>query len=393
MQSPISKLKIIAICLPLAMFASSRASAAVGEAKPEPSSNAALKYWQAFALLPTLNRSQEKIVQEWSKIPLDSAALQLIEQSQGSREYLLRGAKLDRCDWSLDYDDGIFLRLPYLSKSRLLARLAALHARHEFSQGHWESGWEDVSAIQILARQVEAEPILIAQMVGYAIEATAIDAAAPYLPEFKSILSQNASTALTSLPAEPTIPQLLLKQKQMGPLWLLERLKAAERRQPGAWQTAWKETVDTAPRGNEGEARANRDAIQSVKSFAQATKWLDELLPLYDELIKLSALPWREFDAQYPEYVKRAKSANPLAEVFYPSLDNFRDWQRRHQAQTALFQAALAIVQGGSNKLGDLKDPFGDGPFEYRALDKGFELKSKLLFKGQPVTLTVGMAK
>ena len=183
-----SRLKMIALCLSLALFLPSRASAAVGDATPESGSNAALKYWQAFAVLPTLNPSQEKIVQEWSKVPLDAAALQLIEQSQGSREYLLRGAKLDRCDWSLDYDDGIFLRLPYLSKSLLLARLAALHARHEFSQGHWESGWADVSAIQKLARQVEAEPIMIVQLVSYAIEATAIDAAAPYLPELKSAL-------------------------------------------------------------------------------------------------------------------------------------------------------------------------------------------------------------
>ena len=59
----------------------------------------------------------------------------------------------------------------------------------------------------------------------------------------------------------------------------------------------------------------------------------------------------------------------------------------------ALFKAAIAVVQGGPDKLKDIKDPFGDGPFEYRALDKGFELKSKLLFKGQPVTLTVGKGK
>jgi hypothetical protein len=393
MPSPSSKLKTIALCLSVALFLSGRASAVVGDVKPESDSNAALKYWQAFALLPTLNPSQEKLVQEWSKVPLDAAALQLIEQSQGSREYLLRGAKLDRCNWSLDYDDGFFLRLPYLSKSLLLARLAALHARHEFSQGHWESGWADVSAIQKLARQVEAEPIMIVQLVSYAIEATAFDAAAPYLPELKSALPQNAPTALASLPAEPTIPQLLLKEKQVGPLWLLERLKAAEQRQPGAWQTVWKETFDAALGGNEGEAAADRDAIKSVKSFAQATKWLDELLPLYDELIKLAALPWHEFDARYPDFVKQAKLTNPLAAVFYPNLDKFLDSQRRHQARTALFQAAISIVQGGPDKVGDIKDPFGNGPFEYRALDKGFELKSKLLVKGQRLTLTVGTAK
>jgi hypothetical protein len=192
---------------------------------------------------------------------------------------------------------------------------------------------------------------------------------------------------------------LLLKEKQVGPVWLLDRLKAAERRQAGSWRAVWEKTFLAAYAGGEAEAgdnqeaARNREAIRSVKSLEQATKWFDDLLPLYDELIKLSALPWREFDARYPEFVKKAKATNPLAEAFYPNLDKFLDSQRRHQTQLALFQAALSMVQGGPGKLSDTKDPYGEGPFEYRALDKGFELKSKLLVKGQPLTLTVGAAK
>ena len=53
----------------------------------------------------------------------------------------------------------------------------------------------------------------------------------------------------------------------------------------------------------------------------------------------------------------------------------------------------IAVAESGPNKLEEIKDPFGSGPFEYRPLEKGFELKSKLLFEGQPVTLTVGQRK
>ena len=53
----------------------------------------------------------------------------------------------------------------------------------------------------------------------------------------------------------------------------------------------------------------------------------------------------------------------------------------------------IGAVKGGPGKLKDIEDPFGNGPFEFRALDKGFELKSKLLYKGQPVMLTVGRGK
>ena len=44
-------------------------------------------------------------------------------------------------------------------------------------------------------------------------------------------------------------------------------------------------------------------------------------------------------------------------------------------------------------KLKQIKDPYGDGPFEYQALERGFELKSKLLFEGQPVSLVAGQGK
>ncbi len=64
--------------------------------------------------------------------------------------------------------------------------------------------------------------------------------------------------------------------------------------------------------------------------------------------------------------------------------------RRRADARLALLKAAIAVVQHGPDAMKETKDPFGDGPFEYKATDGGFELKSKLLFRDQPVTLAVG---
>ena len=50
------------------------------------------------------------------------------------------------------------LHLPHCPKSRTLAHLAALHARHEFEQGHWKEGWEDVTDLLKLGRHVEMGP-------------------------------------------------------------------------------------------------------------------------------------------------------------------------------------------------------------------------------------------
>jgi hypothetical protein len=62
----------------------------------------------------------------------------------------------------------------------------------------------------------------------------------------------------------------------------------------------------------------------------------------------------------------------------------------RNQVRMAMLLAGIAVAEGGPEKLEDIKDPFGTGPFEYRALEHGFELKSKLIVEDQPVTLRIG---
>jgi hypothetical protein len=383
-------LYLAALFMAVALSSPPRAAAQAPEAKPDLGGNAALKYWQAFALLPTLDKDQHKLLEQWNKAPIDAAALKLIVRSSGSRLYLHRAAKIQRCDWNLNYEDGLLLVLPHVGKARNLASLTALHARHELEQGHGKAGAEDVTALLNLARHLEMDPPMIIQhLVGYAIEAVAIETAAPYLPELKSVLPEAATAALHGLPAGATSRQMVLKEKQIGGQWLIRELKEAERRKQGSWEDLWKNVLFAPGEGD----RVDRELVKSAKTFEQAVKMLEDLLPMYDELSDVAALPWKEFDAKYPEFIKKAKAANPLAGHVLPAMDRVADAQRRTKTRRALFTAALAVVQDGQDKLKDIKDPYGDGPFEYRALDKGFELRSRLIFRGQPVILTVGKSK
>ena len=266
----------IYLFLPLSLFTPNPAAAQTPDAKPDLGANAAMKYWQAFALLPTLDRDQEKLLQEWSKVPLDAAALKLIDGSQMSLVYLHRGAKLRRCDWSLDYEDGIGLPLTYCPRARVLSRLAALHARHEFEQGHWQAGWDDVLALFKLGRDVEMCPQLVGTMVGYAIETTAIEAASPYLLGLKSVVTKPATAVLDALPVAPTLQQMILNEKQMGLVWLIRKLEEAERHKEGSWRDTWKQYVDVPEEGGQG---TNRDSEQSVRTFEQAIKMLEAFSP------------------------------------------------------------------------------------------------------------------
>jgi hypothetical protein len=381
MRLPVVAASILCLFLPT----STRAEGPI--AGSDLGSNAALKYWAGFALLPALDQNQERILEEWHKVPFDSVTLKLIEESESSRSYLHRGVKVARCDWSLDYDEGIGLLLPHLSKALTLTRLTALHARHEFEQGHWQAGWDDVTAMLKLARHIESTPIMIANLVGYRIESTSIEAAAPWLPESKGAIVANASAVLESLPAGVTLQQLVMVEKQIGPVWMIRELKQAEQRKAGSWQVVWSSVLSHT--GSESE-NPLRNLERSAKTLEQALRMLEDQLPLSDQLAKISILPWKEFDVQYPEFVTKMTTPNSLAGFLLPNLGKFVAAQRRHDAQVALFKGALAVIQGGPDKLKEIKDPFGDGPFEYRATATGFELKSKLLFKDQPVTLEIG---
>src|SRR5262245_539766 len=110
-----------------------RASAQVPDGRTELAANAALQYWQAFSQLPTLDKEQEKLLGELQTVSIDDPAVnKLLAASQQSLMFLHRGAQLKKCDWGLDYNDGISMLMPQLSKARELGRLATLDARRAF---------------------------------------------------------------------------------------------------------------------------------------------------------------------------------------------------------------------------------------------------------------------
>lgn len=350
---------------------------------PKGDDNAAMKYWQAFGLMPTLTKDQEKILHEWDKTPLDAAARKLIAQGKNSLKYLHRGAKLARCNWSLDYEDGVMLLLPHAGKARTLAQLAALRARSEFEKGDAKAGVADVVATLRLARHVQTDPVLIDQLVGYAIEMIASQVAGQYLPGAKDALA-DLSAGLDGLPPRTTVARSLELENESFVGWMIRELKAREKAKPGSWQTLWKEVLGVSGDGVKSEAAT------SVQSFDEAIKLTEGLIPMYAELGKLSELPPKEFDARYPEFAKKAEAENRLAKEVLPAVDHVMASRRRADVRLMMLKAAIAVVQHGPDAVKETKDPFGDGPFEYKATAGGFELKSKLTIKDQPVTLVVG---
>jgi hypothetical protein len=342
--------------------------------------NAAVQYWQAIAVMPALDEQQEKIIQEWNTVPLDDAAVQLINSSQSSMLYLRRGSKLQHCDWGLDHRDGISMLMPHLAKCRDLARLGRLHVRYKFERGDKQGAREDATAIMALGRHVGQTPVMISTLVRYLIEGAAVDAVAPYVPEIKAPHAQ-AVRMYESLPPSATLSQAILQEKTTMVSSIVQQLRDAERKKPGSWRELWKELLASPDIPPE---------LQKIASLDECLRQLDALLPVYDEMARLVELSKPEFDAKYPAFRQKTNEAHPLAGTVLPAINKILSQQRKHEARVAMLLAAIAVAEGGPDKLKEFKDPFGSGPFEYRALDKGFELKSQLLFEDKPVTLVVG---
>jgi hypothetical protein len=221
---------------------------------------------------------------------------------------------------------------------------------------------------------------MICQLVRFLLEGLVVDLVAPYVPDMKAPHTQ-AVAMFKGLPPAPSVLDTIPAEKKYFMAWMAKKLKEEEQQKPGAGLALWKSFL---------EGVEVPEAIKHAATVDEAVRAIESILPVYDELARLAALPPAEFDAQFPSFKKRTKAANPLAGTLLPSIDQLLAKERRNTVRMEMLLAAVAVAEGGVDKLKDIKDPFGSGPFEYRALEKGFELKSKLLFEGQPVTLTVG---
>jgi hypothetical protein len=375
---------VSSLAIALFVICTATSAADVPDQKSDLAANAALQYWQAFSQLPALDKEQEKYSSEWNSAPLNHpAVVKLLGESRNSLMYLGRGSQLNRCDWGLEYSDGVALLLPHLAKSRDLARLAALDGRRAFERRDFKAGWNNGMAMIALGRHVNRDLTMISLLVGTGIEGMAIDLLAPYVPDIGITHAQALAEFSALPPARPFTESLTMEKKYMAG-WIIKKLRDEDARQPGAWRELWKSLFA-------GTTEENN--FPEVESVAAAVKLVEDILPLYDELARFMAMPQEQFDAQYPAFKQKTKADHKLATLLLPAIDKVREKEIRTQVRRAMLLTAIAVAETGPEKVNQSKDPISGKPFEYHKLEKGFELKSQVAFEGQPITLIVGQPK
>jgi len=350
------------------------------ETKPQP--NAALTYWQGFALMPTLSDTEDRLVAQYKTAPLDEHVKGVVERSGTALTCLHRGAAVARCDWGLNIEDGPGVLLPHLAKGRQLARLACLRARWRFHTKHHRAALDDLAATLTLARHLGRDGMIIGLLVRILVERMAIEVAADHLPGQAPEALRAFRARLAALPPSPTVKEALLEEKEVMLGWFRRQFQRLERKDAA--------DVLKALVGSDREASAILKAIRGTKEGL--TRFLDQSAALYDEVAELQDLPMDRLGPAMKAFEQKVERTNPLVRQFLPALHRIRYWEAEAQTRLAMLMAAIDVVLDGKDALTKHTDPFGDGPFQYKPLENGgFELRSKLAVpKEGPLTLTVG---
>jgi hypothetical protein len=344
--------------------------------------NAALAYWQGFAVMGDHLKREDlnKLADHPVTGPVSAEAAAGVDLADDALACLRRGAAVRRCDFGIDYDAGPGALLPHLGKARQLARIAVLRANLNFDKGKPAEAMEDYLAAVTLARHVGTDGVLISLLVGFSVEGWVIEALAERLPSLDAKTADVLHVRWDAIVPPGTAQAAIRAERSLFLDWFVAKLRS---------------TVD-------GKAEVKRvlemaGANQGVLAGAdtkQLLTYCEAARPLYEEMIAGAALGPEKLEAAWREIEVRLKAPEmALARMMLPGVVRIRQTEMRYQARAAMFTVALDMVRRGADALGQRRDPFGDGPFAYRKLDGGFELESKLRFEGKPVTLGVGRGK
>jgi hypothetical protein len=381
----------------LAVFAIPLASA--NTAKAEPTPNAALHYWQAFAALPgpaglgdKLTEEEQKCLDEWETAPLDKTTEAALKKYSATFTYLHRGSTISNCVWASQFDlprDGVGTRIPHVSRSYELRHATLLRARYRFANGQPRRALDDLFALVRFARHLETGSTLVGVLTAYAIERDVIRVLATHmwLLSAEPELLTAAKTEWDKLPpARPMVDAL--RDERDGMVKMLRHGATVDRENPPDDELS--HPVGFIP---------TLAYILGEETYAQAVATVTGTVGKhYDRLIQATSVqPDKIVAAEkafFANWDKDTENDDPIsvgvAKLLLPGAGKLRLTEAELQTRRAMLRTAFAIAAEGADKLKTHTDPFENAVFETRPVEGGYELKSALgKHLDKPLTLTV----
>ena len=364
-----------ALCLPV-LLPAPRAFGeddATGKALAE---NAALKYYQALISMPKLDELEERALGEWKTVSLSPAVIQLIKKVETSLKFVDQGARIERCEWGLNLEEGPAALMPYLAQARKLARIVCLRSRYRFGKGESAGAVADVADALALARHSGSDGTLIALLVGYAIEQMVTDLLSDNLYKLDGDHLKLLAARIEALPPPGTVRDAVLKEREVFVGWMMRKLDAAGDQALAAFQQM-------------GMGNKWALAIASGGTVDGLKKLVEQVDDYYVELAEVLALPLDQFEKRKNALEEKLKTANPLVKAVAPALQRIRYNEARHQVKIALLRLAIGVLREGPDLVKTSRNPVDGEPFEIVQHEDGFDLLARNEIEGKQVSLRI----
>lgn len=347
--------------------------------------NAALYYWVAFDQYDAAVKDEAlaKAVNDHAKTEIDAKLRGALKDST-ALSMLRTASKIEPCDWGtadMLHEQGPMTLLPHLSRCRQLARLGLLSARVHLIDKKPAQALEDVMAVHRLARHSQAGDILISMLVGVATEAMANQFVADHLSTIDEATLRIYLEQRAKLPAMLHVRQAIIGERDSFGGWIKrEFVKLKDK-------SAMQRLMATLAGGERGHL------LRQIagKSVEQSIAMADEMISMYDPLIKAMDLPMDQFGKALEEWTKVVEaSKNPLVQLMMPAFGTSYYTYHRSLAHAAILHAAIIYRLEGKAAFEKIKDPYGDGPFTLANHEEGIVISSKLPDRDKaPVKLVV----
>lgn len=352
--------------------------------------NAAVIYWQAFAVMPALNDAQKQLLDAASTTgPIDEDLPPILVRYRVALHELQRARRVRSCDWQLDLAAGPHLQLPQLQKARELSRIALLRARHRSAVGDQDGALADVLAVFKLGRDCGTSAVLIGYLVDVAIEKSATDVLAMILPRLNVEQQESAEEALRALPPPQALSTLIDVEEQCFGHWLegeinRELASVTDPRRGGESLLAVCRTAGlndvVGDRPNDLEAQRRIDMLKSLTA-ADVRGAVGRLRADYRLLKSVAALPPSDRMSHLEEFERELADARKLATrddaqrllscLLLPSLKNVILRADQFRVRGELLFNAIRVQQSGADAL----RPIDGQPINYQSSAGGFTLR------------------
>ena len=307
---------------------------------PSKVTNAALVYWQAFAMLPELTEEDTRLLSQLEKDarPLVDAG-PLLARSSTALNLTQALKPRTPCHWEL-IEDGPSTLLPHLGKARLLARLLVLQAKMDVESGNTEAAVDHLARALLVARNVD-EGVLVQMLRGDSIESLVADTAQSLLPKLGASSRARFAEALSKLPTRTTFARAMSYERDvfaewMRPIMTVEIEKA---------RTALKRL------GNGDDSPELRAILAGTKK--ERTQRFEEFLAEYGKTIEASKLPLPEASKEFERLEAAMQdSPNPLIRLLMPGVGGAYQKHAEVEARIVKLESAMrdADTSAGTSK-------------------------------------------